>query len=561
MRSVIATILIPLLAWPLAAQVEKLVETIEVRVTNVDVVVTDRQGNPVSGLDRNDFEVYEDGRQQRLTNFYEVRPKSVNVPAAAESTGEVVLAESEEPPRELRQKRIVFFIDNYSLHPFKRNEVFSAMNRFFQRLLQPGDEATIVVWNRGLQTVAPFSADMDILRTALERYARRSAGGVNLIGDRDRVKNRVQALFEEARSNPSRISALNAHAQALSVVRAYADEIYAAEKNLLEAMGMMISTLAGVEGKKVLVFAGAQLPERPAADMFQFVDQTFLPILRNVSASSLSESSMRGVGLLLQKLAQQANADGVTLYMIDASDQSKLVSPDPSSNELPDPSIEFVDFSNTANAFGALARSTGGISLGRTNNFDLAMRTVARDLDAYYSLGYRPDDQQRSGSRNISVKVKVPGLRVRSRMTYATKTGDAQIGDRVVANIFHTSLKSEIPVRVQAGQPQQQGRNTYRVPMRITFPAALTLLPDGENLVGGFNVFLAVGNDSGGRSAISKRAHPIRLPASAEQTWRQKPIVYTTEILVRKGESFLSVAVVDQITSSTGYARTKIIAR
>jgi VWFA-related protein len=561
MRSLLAIVLITVLAWPLGAQTEKLVETIEVRVTNVDVVVTDRRGNPVSGLTRQDFEIFEDGRPQRLTNFYEVRPKSVNVPvtAAVQSNPEVVLAESDEPPRELRQRRIVFFIDNYSLHPFKRNEVLSAINRFFEQLLQEGDEATIVVWNRGLQTIAPFSADMDILKSALDVYSRKNAGGTTLSSDRDRVKNRVQTLFEEAGSG--RIPVQSAYGQALGVVRAYADEIYASERNLLEAMGAMISTLAGVDGKKVFVFAGAQLPERPAADMFHYVDQTFLPLMRNASMTFLSESSMRSIGPLLQKLAQQANADGVTMYMIDASDQSKMVSSDPESLESIDPTMEFLDFSNTASAFGSLARSTGGISLGRTNNFDLAMRTVARDLDAYYSLGYRPDDQVRNGARKITVKVKVPGLRVRSRLTYSTKTSDTQIGDRVVANIFHTSLKSEIPVRVQAGEPQQKDRNVYRVPMQITFPAAITLLPDGENLVGGFNVFLAVGNDNGGRSPVSKRAHPIRLPASAEQSWRQKPIVYTTEILVRKGESFLSVAIVDQITNTTGYARTKIVAR
>ena len=563
MRFILAVLLILLPASPLSAQMEKLVETIEVRVTNVDVVVTDRQGNPVSGLTRNDFEIYEDGKKQVLTNFYEVRPKSVNVPVTAESQAntDVVLAEAvDEIPRELRQRRIVFFIDNYSLHPFKRNEVLTAIDRFFQRLLQPGDEATIVVWNRGLQTIAPFSADMDILKTALEGYARNNAGGATLQADRDRLRTRVQALYDEARFG--RLSPPQAHAQSISMVRSYADEIFASEKALLSAMGTMISTLAGVDGKKVFVFAGAQLPDKPAADMFQYVDQLFTPILRTTSVSFIGESSMRSIGPLLQKLAQQANADGVTLYMIDASDQTKMVQADPESTDFMDPTIEFLDFANTATAFSSLARSTGGISLGRTNNFDLAMRTVARDLDAYYSLGYRPGDQTRSGARNVSVKVRVPGLRVRSRLTYSTKTGDTQIGDKVVANIFHTSLKSEIDVRVQVGTPQPHDRNVYKVPMQITFPAALTLLPDGENnLQGGFNVFLAVGNDSGGRSPISNRAHPIRLPASAEQTWRQKPIVYTTEVLVRKGESFLSVAVVDQITNTTGYARTKIVAR
>ena len=57
-----------LLAALLIAQIS---ETIEVRVTNIDVVVTDKSGKRVMGLTRDEFEVFENGRAQALTNFYE----------------------------------------------------------------------------------------------------------------------------------------------------------------------------------------------------------------------------------------------------------------------------------------------------------------------------------------------------------------------------------------------------------------------------------------------------------------------------------------------------------
>ncbi len=49
-----------------------LAERIDVTVINVDVMVTDRAGHPVSGLTREDFEVFEDGRPQKITNFYTI---------------------------------------------------------------------------------------------------------------------------------------------------------------------------------------------------------------------------------------------------------------------------------------------------------------------------------------------------------------------------------------------------------------------------------------------------------------------------------------------------------
>src|ERR1041385_1560541 len=70
----------------------------------------------VRDLTRDDFTILEDGKPQAITNFYEVRPEetTANNPAAA--------AKNVEPPR---PRRIVVFIDNYSLHPFRRHEVFA----------------------------------------------------------------------------------------------------------------------------------------------------------------------------------------------------------------------------------------------------------------------------------------------------------------------------------------------------------------------------------------------------------------------------------------------------
>ncbi|MFP5245761.1 MAG: hypothetical protein ACLGH0_03620, partial [Thermoanaerobaculia bacterium] len=42
-------------------QIPSMGETIEVSIINLDVVVTDKQGNRVRGLTSNDFEVYENG--------------------------------------------------------------------------------------------------------------------------------------------------------------------------------------------------------------------------------------------------------------------------------------------------------------------------------------------------------------------------------------------------------------------------------------------------------------------------------------------------------------------
>jgi hypothetical protein len=43
---------------------------VDTALVNLEVVVKDRQGRRVSGLTKEDFDVYEDGARQEITNFY-----------------------------------------------------------------------------------------------------------------------------------------------------------------------------------------------------------------------------------------------------------------------------------------------------------------------------------------------------------------------------------------------------------------------------------------------------------------------------------------------------------
>src|SRR5258706_13673967 len=48
--------------------------SVDLTLTNVDVVVTDKNGKHVEGLLAADFEVTQDGRPMVVTNFQEMRP-------------------------------------------------------------------------------------------------------------------------------------------------------------------------------------------------------------------------------------------------------------------------------------------------------------------------------------------------------------------------------------------------------------------------------------------------------------------------------------------------------
>src|ERR1051325_1464034 len=103
-------------------------ESIEVTVNNVDVIVTDRAGNRVHGLQKGDFEILENNAAQTISNFSEYRGAE-RAPVATTSS------EALPQPR----KFVMLFAD-LSLHPATAGEFRKRADALVSAAMQPGDE-------------------------------------------------------------------------------------------------------------------------------------------------------------------------------------------------------------------------------------------------------------------------------------------------------------------------------------------------------------------------------------------------------------------------------------
>jgi len=528
-----------LLTLPLAGQ-EKLSESIEVRVVNVDVVVTDKAGKPVYGLKKDDFELYENGVRQPLSNFYEVRPGDLPVPATA---GPVEAP----PPPQVRARHIVIFLDDYSIEPRMRANVFAALNRFVDTQMHEGDSASIVSWSHSTQVLQPFTTDKFLLKDVISKMPQRSTIQARM----EDQQVRSECLDASRVRGRGRQSAIDDCAMQ---IEARIDQQWAMERDLLDAMRLTMASLSGMDGKKVMVIAGAHLPEVPGTGLYQLFNELF-----GTSINPRIRGNHRSQSVRITDVAREANANGITLYTIDTNDARNALGPDSVEGTSVDEA--FIDFSNTAVALQKLAQLTGGIAVSNTSNMDFAFDTVAQDLSSWYSLGYRPSDDKSTANRALRVKMKNPDYRVRTRQSYAMKSTEEQMTDRVTANIFHDGMRSDWPVNLHVGIPQRQGK-LYRVPIEVKVPPSLTLLPaEGQKLAGGFDIYIVVGNDDGKRSNITKRAQPIVIPAAAERAIRMKPLVFNAVLMVRPGKNTISVGVIDQVTNVSGFARSNVVAR
>jgi VWFA-related protein len=531
-------------------------ESIEVRVVNVDVVVRDKAAKPVTGLTKDDFEIFENNKKQEITNLYEVRPLSAAAtPKTAPQPSNAAVPAASEAPTDTRRRNIVMFVDNYSLAPFQRDKILESLQKFIDDSVRQQDQVMLVLCTQQTKVITPFTSDRKLLQQGIESIKLTASSGFNRQHSVEEVKRRVNEYIDAGKEG--RRPWRDFYQMSLSLVESDTEEVIFASKNTLSSLAQTSTALAGMEGKNVLIFAGAHLPEHPGVELYQWLYNAFLPYLGSVTLTSegiLGKSgSMQHYSI--EEAAKTASVSGVALYIIDAADSRDTSSAERSS--ATDQTEQFVTFANTAMAYQTLARISGGIALTNTANFDVAFQTLADDLNSYYSLGFKPSSGADNARRNLVVKIKNAQYSVRTRETYATKSTEDEMSARVIANINNSDPRGTWKIELHPGTPEQQG-NEYRVPIEIAIAPTITLLPQNADLAGGFTVYIVVG--SGGRtSKVIKSQHPVKIPADVEDEFRMTPMTYKATVLMTRGENILSAGILDQTSNNSGFARATVV--
>jgi VWFA-related protein len=120
----------------------------------------------------------------------------------------------------------------------------------------------------------------------------------------------------------------------------------------------------------------------------------------------------------LPLIAGQASRAGVTIYTLDARGTSGT-----GGRTVADASVAVGSLSMVGDTaeegLDILATDTGGLALRHTDDFAVAMGSVAADTSTYYVLAYSPENTVLDGRyRSIQLKTTWKGLSVRARRGY-----------------------------------------------------------------------------------------------------------------------------------------------
>lgn len=527
------------------------IDTVDVSIVNVEVYVTDKNGTRVAGLTRDDFELRLDRKPVAITNFYAVENGKARsgegIELAAEPAAEPgidpLTREAPTVPEEQRL-HLVVYIDNFNLHPFSRNRAIRFVRTFLRTRLRRDDQVMLVSYDRSLHVRHPFTSDAEIIASALYELEEVSGHAVHRDSDRrDIMETIYDALDDDYQMTTAGVNSVR------SRVEAYAEAIYNDMSFSIDAVREIVESLAGLPGRKAILYVSDGLPMRPGEDAFYAVHNEFQDssVLMDVQNYDLSRR--------FQSLTALANANRVTFYTIDAEGLRTYSYLDVANRAAGGGAfIDQTHFANIQAPLQMMAKETGGMAILNTNDFTEPLERVADDFSSYYSLGFSSADTVGRYHR-IEVEVKDrKGLTVRHREGYRDKPVTVRMADTTLAALHYGYENNPLAVDLELGReiPQEEGLYLVEVVIRIPL-GKLSFIEQQDKVHGRIRLFLAAMDSEGGMAPVQDLPVPIAISRGEFDKAREADFRYEVSLQMRRGRQRVAIGVHDEIGAISAF--------
>jgi VWFA-related protein len=364
-------------------------------LVRLDVLVLDKDGRPVTGLSRDEFEVEEGGRPQSITSFEPVvvrdaRPRPAEPPRL--SAGRLRV------PSEGRS--LFVYVDDIHVRPASVERIRAALRRFLETDAREGDWITLVAPEQQIWWTARNGWEYRQLAAVSDRLV--GQGGGDGYGDWAAVRALEYGL--SGATGGRAVMAGGGTPPAGPPGTPGGDEA-AAGVGRPDASFLAEETVALVKRRTGMTLGGLRqaleslVPLRGHKSLV-LVSEGFLLLPRMPGYDEVIDLARRA-----HVAIHHIDPRGLETGLTDASNARNLPM------ELPG-----TKFALPALDTEGIALVTGGHAFGTTDAQD-ALRRVAAESEAYYLLGYSPDHPG-EGERKVKVRVKREGLKAIARSRY-----------------------------------------------------------------------------------------------------------------------------------------------
>ncbi|MBV9759160.1 MAG: VWA domain-containing protein [Acidobacteriaceae bacterium] len=517
-----ALLLAVLLAAPPLWPQQKYTYSATTNVVIVNVSVTDRNGKPIDNLKKEDFEIYEDGKLQKLQAVDFQRLNATTLPPPTQIASQPAAPKGYNPDAEKAslqasmlskyqdRRLIVMLFDFSSMQPAEQIRAKQAAIAFLTNQMTASDTVSIMIFGNTLQTVQDFTSDRDLLIATVNKFR---------VGD-----SSENAAFADEGADSQDVSG-----------QFVADEtefnIFNADLKLA-ALEDAARTLGQYPEKKALIYISSGIQKNGVDNQSQLRATVNTAVRANVAFYPIDA---RGLSALVPGGDATSTGAGFGSELYSGSAQRSLRE----------------NFINQQETLSTLALDTGGKALLDSNDLTDGMRQVQKDFSSYYVLSYVSSNPALDGRyRRIQVKLS-PSLanlhaKLDYRQGYYGPTTFAHMRDEDKEAQLSQALLSDnpvtdLPIAVEVDY-FRLAKDKYFAPISVKIPGSALAFHSKGAKQGTELDFIAEVFDARGRSAATVRdTIPLKVDTGAAGQIVRKSIQYDTGVTLTPGKYKLRV--------------------
>ena len=363
---------------------------VDVNYVEIDARAADAQGNFVSDLTENDFQILEDGARQTIKVF-----TRVNLPVERQD-GPLFKTAPIDPDvasnrEEFNGRVFVLVLDDLQTDFRRSTRLRRAARQFIERYIGANDLAAVVYTGGVANHGQEFTNSRARLIASVEKFS-----GSKLPSEyMSKLDDYYRA--QQMQQQPRDINQAERGHKA---------------RNSLITLKNLAQYLSNVRGRrKAVVWFGEGIDYD--------TDNPFTPdsnILRDTMKDAIAEATRAGVSFY------GVDARGVGAGQDEAIEIGGVPADDPYFNS-PSTAIQN-EVRRAQDNMRALSEETGGFAIINQNDFSTGFQRIIADNSSYYVLGYYPTNDKRDGRfRKVEVRVTRPGVKVQARNGYTAPKG------------------------------------------------------------------------------------------------------------------------------------------
>ena len=503
---------------------------VEVNYVEIDAIVTDQQGNVVRNLTKDDFVVTEQGKPQTVSiaSLVDIPVEKFDPPLYKTKPIEPDVRSNR---KEFNGRVFVIVLDDQNTAFTRTARVKAAARLFIERYLGANDVAAIVQTGGSKSTSQEFTSSRERLLRAVNNFM----GNKERSGTLERIDEYYRTLGTSTGGRP------NDPNEAVRVYKA---------RNTFSVLKNVADYMAGIRGRRkaVVLFS-----EGIDYDIYNPIANTYASDIRQYGQDAIAAATRANVSFY--------GVDPRGLSAFDDAAEIASLPNDPSLNlglsALQD------ELRISQDSLRTLSDETGGFAAVNSNDFGTAFERIIRDNSSYYVLGYYSTDGKRDGGfRNLTVRVKQPGMQVRARKGYVAPRGRPPAGTAAPAGIaasvaMREALDSPVPVTGLSmsafAAPMMGAKPNASVLVVIEVDGqALKFKQDGPVFANNIEVAILAMDESGKVQEGSKDTAELKLRAETQAAVAKNGIRMTKRLNLPPGRYQLRIGARESVGSLVG---------